>query len=300
MNTGGLNRPQKKRYMRRGIAGGLLFVSLLMLLADKQQNELLSSGRLSVDDTSSKIMGFLAAPLRGIEMIFISIGDRSSAYQQNKRLKTEVDRLHDVEHKVLELELRLKIYEDLLEMNNGANQEIDRIVARTVSETNGPFVHSALINIGSDNNVKTGQAVATSEGLIGHVVRTGKSSARVLLLNDLNSHISVMSQRSQSRAIMIGANNTKPKLDYISRQGDWEPGDRVVTSGDEGILPSGIKIGIAEAIDPEHLVVKLNSSAKPIDWVWVYLFDPIIPPPHTEPEPSVEISGAVSDTDGLQ
>ena len=113
MSTDGFNRPQKKRYMRRGIAVGLLFVALLMLLADKQQEEMLASGRLNADDMSAKIMGMFTAPIRGVEMIFTNIGDRSTAFKQNKALKTEVTRLREMEHKILDLELRLKIYEDL-------------------------------------------------------------------------------------------------------------------------------------------------------------------------------------------
>ena len=305
MSNGGFNRPQKKRYFRRGIAVGLLAISLLMLLADKQQTKLLESGRLSFDDPSAKIMGVMASPLRGIELIFSSIGDRSTAYSKNQELTAEVERLREIEHRVLDMELKLKIYENLMEIDNGADDQIAKTVARTVNEKHGPFAHSALINAGRDKQVQLGHAVATSDGLIGHIVRVGRSSARVLLLNDLNSQISVMSQRSQSRAIMIGTNSDKPRLDYISRQGDWLSGDRVVTSGDDGILPSGIKIGTVETLETQQLVVNLFTDGKPIDWVWVYLFEPVAAPDETGEEEVIEnetpdIAATPAEVDGLQ
>lgn len=284
MNAGGVNQPQKRRYLRRGIAAGLLFVALLMLLADRQQKEMLATGRLSTDDVSAKIMGVFAAPVRGIELMIASIGDRATAFKQNSSLKSEVEKLRYAEHRVLELEARIKIYEDLLGMVQSPDANLTRLAVRSVSEVNGPFAHSALINVGRDKNVKAGHAVVTVDGLYGHVVRSGKSSARVLSLNDLNSQISVMSQRSRSRAIMIGTNGGSPRLDYISPEADWRPGDRVVTSGDGGVLPNGLPIGIVEMSDTGQLGVQLFTRGKPIDWVWVYLFDPITSPPVT-PEP---------------
>lgn len=293
MSESGYNRPQKQRNLRRGLAIGLLFVCLLMLLSDRQQKQALSSGRLTPDDVSAKIMGVIASPIRGIEMLFNSAGDRANAYNENKVLKAENQRLREFEHKVLDLETRLKIFEDLLGMDEGEN-DIERIAARSVSETNGPFVHSALINAGQDKNIATGHAVATVDGLFGHVVRVGKNSARVLMLTDLNSHISVMSQRSRSRAIMVGTNAKRPGLDYISPEGDWQVGDRVVTSGDGGVFPSGLSIGLVENISNQKLGVRLFTQDKPIDWVWVYLFTPTEAPAETEQvevnEPEEELS----------
>ena len=96
-------------------------------------------------------------------------------------------------------------------MGSSSDIPAQKIVARSVSETNGPFAHSALINAGAAKGAAKGHAVMTVDGLYGHVVRVGQNSARVLLLNDLNSRISVMSHRSQSRAILVGNNKDLPK-----------------------------------------------------------------------------------------
>lgn len=298
MSIGGYNQPQKRRLFRRGVAAGLLLISVLMLLADRQQKEMLASGRLAADDVSAKVMGVLATPIRGIEMVFQSAGDRAAAYQQNKVLKVEVERLRGYENKVLDLELRLKTFENMFNMDEGSSPELERVIARAVSETKGPFAHSALINSGRDEQVKIGSAAMTVDGLYGHVVRVGKSSARVLLLNDLNSHISVRSQRSESRAIMIGSNADMPRLDYVSPESDWRVGDRVVTSGDGGVLPAGLHIGVIEGIENQQFRVRLATHGHPVDWVWVLLFNPIVAP--TEPvEVEMDIA-AGSMTEGLQ
>ena len=272
MSNRGYNRPQKRRMFRRGFAIALVFVCILILLTDRQQKSMLASGRLTADDLSSKIMGVIATPLRGIESIFLGAEERKNVYENNISLRAEVERLQGYENKVLDMEMRVRRFEEMLSLNSVAEIADTRIIARAVSETKGPFVHSALINAGQNKAVEVGNAVMTTDGLYGHIVRRGSVSARVLLLNDLSSRISVMSQRSQSRAIMIGNNTNRPKLAYVSLDADWQIGDRVVTSGDGGVLPRGLQIGRVVGDNPQDLQVQLFYLSKPVDWVWVHPF----------------------------
>lgn len=278
MSKSGYNRPQRRRNLQRGLAVTLILVCIFMLLADRQQKSMLASGRLTADDISSKIMGFIATPVRGIEAMFTGADNRSNAYEDNIMLRAEVERLRGFENKVLDMEMRVRRFEQMLSMETSSDIPATKIIARTVSESKGPFVHSALLNVGRNKNVEVGNAVMTTDGLYGHIVRTGAVSARVLLLNDLSSRISVMSQRSQSRAILVGNNTNKPKLGYVSLDADWQIGDRVVTSGDGGVLPRGLQIGKIVDSKSEDLEIELFYLDKPIDWVWVYPFTPTAPP----------------------
>jgi len=278
MSKSGYNRPQRRRNLRRGIAASLILICVFMLLADRQQKSMLASGRLTADDISARIMGVIATPVRGIEAMFTGADNRANAYEDNIELRAEVERLRGYENKILDMEMRVRRFEEMLSMDSSSDIPETKIIARAVSESNGPFVHSALLNVGRNKNVEAGNAVMTTDGLYGHIVRTGAVSARVLLLNDLSSRISVMSQRSQSRAILVGNNTNKPKLGYVSLDADWQVGDRVVTSGDGGVLPRGLQIGTIGENKSKDLEVELFFLNKPIDWVWVYPFIPTAPP----------------------
>ncbi len=283
MSDKGFSRPQARRNTRRNVAIFLVLITSVMFLADRQQTSFLASGRYSADNVAMQFLGFLASPIRGVGSIGRQYFERSRAHQDNKRLKDEVARLRKYENQVLDLEMRVNRFEEILGMDNSADIPIERIVARAVSETNGPFVHTALINAGINKGVRSGHAVMSVDGLYGHVVRAGRTSSRILLLNDLSSRISVMSQRSQSRAILVGNNSTRPKLDYISADADWRIGDRVVTSGDGGVLPRGLPIGHVDIVDEKNPNVKLFTQGKPVDWVWVLPYKPT-PPPQGEGE----------------
>jgi rod shape-determining protein MreC len=288
MSNSGYNRPQRRRNFRRGLAISLILVSITMLLADRQQDTMLASGRLTTDDISSKIMGFIATPIRGVETLFADAGDKRNAYKDNVILKAEVERLKSFENKVLDLQMRVSRFEEML----GLDSEIDlaeaKTIARAISESKGPFVHSALINVGLNKDVKSGNAVMTTDGLYGHVVSVGSVSSRVLLLNDLSSRVSVMSQRSLARAILVGNNTSSPKLSYVSEGADWQAGDRVVTSGDGGVLPRGLQVGTIVLEQGNSFSVDLFYLNKPVDWVWVYSFTPIAVPEDLPPTDQVD------------
>jgi len=275
MSNSGYNRPQRRRNYRRGIAISLILICIIMLLADRQQKSMLATGRLTTDDVSSKIMGFIATPIRGAEALFDNADSRRNAYAENVVLKAEVERLQSFENKVLDMEMRVKRFEEMLTMDNSSDLPETKIIGRAVSESKGPFVHSALINVGRNKYVQVGNAVMTSDGLYGHIVSTGMASSRVLLLNDLSSRISVMSQRSQGRAILVGNNTNSPKLAYVSQGTDWQAGDRVITSGDGGVLPRGLQIGTIVVEQDNSFRVDLFYLRKPVDWVWIYPFTPI-------------------------
>ena len=270
--------------MRRGIAIGLLVAALLMVVADRQQKSMLPSGRLAADSISARVMSVLSAPVRGIETFFVNTKIRVDFFKENKALRAEIEKLRENSARADELNLRLRILQQMLDIEDIGDVKERRIYARSISEINGPFAHSALINAGTNKQVYPGYAVMTSTGLYGHVVHAGKSSARALLLNDLSSRISVMSMRSLARAIMIGNGDKRPGLQHIPPDADWQFGDRVVTSGDGGVLPMGLPIGEAIELESGKIGVKLLAENRPVDWIWVLPFEPIEVPAAEEAE----------------
>src|SRR3546814_497584 len=73
-------------------------------------------------------------------------------------------------------------------------------------------------------------------------------SARILLINDLNSRIPVLVEPSRERAVLAGDNSSRPRLVYLDVSAEIGTGDRVVTSGQGGVLPPGIPVGIVSTI----------------------------------------------------
>jgi len=128
----------------------------------------------------------------------------------------------------------------------------------------------------------------TEQGLYGHVIAAGRRSSRVLQLQDINSRIAVLTPRTEARAIMIGTNRAMPVLSYIDDKMDWQDGDIVMTSGDEGVLPQGLPIGVVRKNQDKQFLVELYSDKAIKDWVYVFSFTPILPPEMNPSEGPVE------------
>ena len=109
-------------------------------------------------------------------------------------------------------------------------------------------------------------------------METGQRSSRVLLLTDLNSRVPVLADRSNARAVMVGNNTNFPRLDYVGRDADLQEGDRIVTSGDDGVLPRGLPIGVAALDRDGRWRIRLFSDQAAVDFVWVFPHDRIAPP----------------------
>ena len=88
-------------------------------------------------------------------------------------------------------------------------------------------------------------------GLVGRISGVGSSTSRVILLTDNASQIPVIIQPSGQQAILMGDNSFAPPLEFIENVELVRPGDRILTSGEGGILPAGLLVG-ALALDPNN------------------------------------------------
>lgn len=281
----------RRRQSSRIVFLSLLIVSVLIFLLDQSNSRFMNGLKARAESIVVPTLSYITMPVRGFETAVGDVGARNKAHEENIRLKAELARLSEVEAKANAMEVRLARFETMLNIDDTQTVPEIKVAARAVSEVNGPFAKSTLINAGAKKGLAEGYAVMTSDGLLGHIVRVGNNSARVLNLEDLNSRIPVMSMRSGARAILAGDNSDTPKLSYVADEEAWHVGDRVVTSGDDGILPQGLPVGVVEDIG-KAVIVTLHVKANPVDWVWVYPYEKTLPP---EDSPVEDESADASD-----
>jgi len=115
-------------------------------------------------------------------------------------------------------------------------------------------------------------AVLDGKNFIGRIVDVNFFSSRVLLVSDLNSKIPVIIEPTGYHAILSGTGKTKPILEFLPENHIVKSGNKVFTSGKEGIFSSGIPIGEVE-IDNEKILVSLFSDVSQITFVNIVLRD---------------------------
>ena len=152
-------------------------------------------------------------------------------------------------------------------------------MARIVADAGGPFVQTRLIDAGSRRGVREGMAVVDERGMVGRVVQVGEESARVLLLTDFNSRIPVVVAGSRDQALLVGDNTPYPKLRFLPLSPGFRLGDRVLTSGADGLLPPGLPVGEITAAGEHGITVTLHVDWRRLDEVAVLDYRPVPLPP---------------------
>lgn len=265
-----------RQFIVRRIAIIALIFAVILFLLGLNGRQPLSGARQPAETLNAKVINVLNMPVRGVENIIADLSHHRDLVAKNDALVAENSRLRIIEQDYKSVKAELDYLKDVFGADIEAGQFKTRITVRAVSEQNGPFVYSALINSGKSQGVQKGQAVLTKDGLYGRVIRAGRGSARVLSVRDLSSRIPVINLRSRERAILAGDNSASPQLSFVG-DGNWIEGDEVVTSGDDGVLPRGLPIGTVYGNEETGRRVRLYAR-NAIDWMWVQPFDVIAPP----------------------
>jgi rod shape-determining protein MreC len=220
----------------------LLFGASLALLAlGRAESPWASQLRAGVTDAVAPVAAILSIPVRAVSDWYGAMQDGEALRRENADLRAEL--------------LRLRLRNTELEQAGIENEQLRRlanakvpipgphIVARVLADPGGPYVRSFLVSAGARDGVKKGLAVMVPEGLVGRVVDVGRTTARVMLLTDLNARTPVMVLESGERAVLAGANADRPRLMFLSRTVELKVGQRLVTSGIDGVFPAGIPVG---------------------------------------------------------
>ena len=234
-------------------AGILVILALIMLLLGRAQVPWMQQAGDLVTEFATPVLEMLSRPVNQVRRLGERTMDYSAVYAENERLRAELERLKVAEHTAEQLQIRVNRLEALL--NVQLEPSIEYVTGRVISDSGGPFVDTVITNIGRRAGATNGQAVVDGDGLVGRVISTGPDASRVLLLSDLNSRIPVAIQPSNFKAILAGDNSDRPVLQYLSNDAKIAVGDRVVTSGDGGLMPAGIPVGmVVEALGGEKRV----------------------------------------------
>ena len=116
-------------------------------------------------------------------------------------------------------------------------------VAEILYAGRDPFSRKVIIDKGSQNGISAGQPVIDDIGVIGQVTRVYPLLSEVTLITDKDQAIPVQVLRNGLRAVSP-APATTAQLDCGSwrSNADIQNGDKLVTSGIDGIYPPGLPV----------------------------------------------------------
>jgi rod shape-determining protein MreC len=280
------------------LAGALIIGAVVLLGVRSAQAPNSEQAVQQAGDDAAAAAGRVATgPARASEGFFDRIGGMWTATDRIEELERENRELQAWRELAERLAERNARYEALLRMpedsfGEGADIE-NSIAAQLVLDSGGPFVRTLVANAGGDHGVRVGYIAVNENGLVGRVVSVGRRSSRVLMLDDYSSRIPVLGEASRVRAVLAGQaarapelitpyQVQAPRLDFIVGAQSLREGERVITSGDGGIFPRGIPVGVARRQGDGSWRVALSAAQRPIDFVRLIPYAGVVSPENDE------------------
>lgn len=165
-----------------------------------------------------------------------------------RKLKLELLRLQGLEGEVERLATAL----DYSTGNATRGGESDLQVADVVYADHRSSLRILILWVGDPARVWRNQPVVNADGLIGRVIFVSGSYAKVQLLTDRSAAVAAMLERTRRQGVIRGVDERHLRLELVPLQADVRPGDRVLTSGLDGVYPRGVAVGTVTRVEPSE------------------------------------------------
>jgi rod shape-determining protein MreC len=159
--------------------------------------------------------------------------------------------------------------------------------ARVIAGNPAPGSLNVVIDRGSRDGIVADMPVIAVDGVVGRVVgRPSANAAMVQLLVAGNAGAAAMLEGSGAGGFAAGAGTGRPmRLEYVSNLARVAPGERVLTSGLDGVYPQGFLIGTVEDARPGETLYQEIAVRPAVDFSHLEIVLVLL----TRPQPAGDI-----------
>ncbi len=275
----------------------LLLGNFVLMAFDARE---INSGQRIIRVWAQVAADFVQSPVTTISSsltgYFQSIANLRTAQTENDELKQRVQELQVQITQKEELTAENDRLKSLLDLKDKSQYKV--LTARVIGRDPSVWFDASIINRGSLDGVKLNMPVVTDGGIIGRVTAVSPLTAQVdLITRDKSGVGGVIGEVGTSKALgTIRGTSKKEILEmrYVSGSVEVKVGDGVFTSGQDGIFPSGLKIGeIVEvrsgsATTPHQIFIQPSAKINSTQEVGILLYDPPQLPAYEQTLPNSE------------
>ena len=236
----------------------------------------------------SEVQRTLSGGVGGVRHVWGSYVGLRHVKAENEELKRQLAAAEIALQEQRALADRARGLQKLLELRD--HLELGTTGAEIIGSSASPDFRTLTIDKGTRDGVRPDMAVIAPAGIVGRVVVPSARSAKVQLLIDRNAAAAVIVERSRAQGVVVGGDNDRLQMQYVSEASDVAVGDLVVTSGIDTIYPKGLVVGKVETVEKngpafKRIVVKPAVDFSQIEEVLIVL----------TPTPAKDATGGVSD-----
>ena len=251
----------------RLILSALIVLLLGLFLLWRIDSPRVERVRIELIDRVVPNFSWATSPLIGTINILRSARSYTRIYQQNKDLRRELQQMKAWKEAALQREQENA---RLLDLNNvRLDPKFTKITGVVLADSGSPFRQTVLLNIGKRDGIVDGWAAIDGIGLVGRIAGVGERTSRVILLGDTSSRVAVTIESNGQTGLVVGDNTSQPPIEFLENPETVRPGDRVMTSGDGGVFPSGILVGQVTQTQSGRLRVRLAADMQRLEFLRV-------------------------------
>ena len=251
----------------RLMLGALVVMLLGLFLLWRIDSPRVERLRMEITDRVIPNFATITAPVTSAVNILRSARSYTRIYQQNQELRRELQQMKAWKEAALQREQENA---RLLDLNNvRLDPKFTKITGVVLADSGSPFRQTVLLNVGRRDGIVDGWAAIDGIGLVGRIAGVGERTSRVILLTDTSSRIAVSIESNGQRAMIVGDNTSRPPFEFLEDPETVRPGDRVVTSGDGGVFPSGLLVGQVTQTQSGRLRVRLAADMQRLEFLRV-------------------------------
>ncbi|HDP94374.1 MAG TPA: rod shape-determining protein MreC [Candidatus Aminicenantes bacterium] len=235
--------------------------AVVFLVAVLFLNLMLMSSRIVMKNDRSLLMSVVGFVVTPVEVAFMEV---SSFVSRNLRHYVFVTntyqrflQLKKAHSKVKYENYRLRQRLDVLGFRDQARRETPRFLAAqlVLLDPNFPF-NTILVDRGTMQGVRSGMIVLNENGdLVGRVIApVHLLASHVRLITSAQGGVGASIERDRMEGLVTGDNSRLCNFQYLMQSLTVHVGDEVVTSGTDGIYPSGLPLGEVVEVRKSQLV----------------------------------------------
>ncbi|MCC5895067.1 MAG: rod shape-determining protein MreC [Alkalibacterium sp.] len=230
----------------------IMFVSLLSLSI--RSGDSIPFLQQASNDITAVLGRVFSRPANALTTVFESVSDLQNTYEENQRLKTEIDKIYERQSEISVLrDENLRLGEEL-ELQNSLT-DFRTISGTVISRNPDSWVDQIIVDRGSQDGVEVGMPVMSGNGLIGRISEVNPTSSKVVLLTNIEQTANqVSSEIIMEEEIVYGLisgydnNNNRLVMSQITSTIEINEGELITTSGLGGVIPRGLVIGEVEEV----------------------------------------------------
>ncbi|MDT2596460.1 rod shape-determining protein MreC [Enterococcus dongliensis] len=223
----------------------------------------------AVNDTISVVDKVITAPGRWLTGGVQSIANLLNTYEENQKLKNEVDQYDEVKQQTKNQAQEIERLKDELELNQTLTS-YQKVTANVITRSPDTWQDMLIVDKGSSDGVEGNMAVMSKKGLIGRVMEVNAHSSKIQLLtsdNKSSNHfpVKISSAKGDSFGVLNKYDVKAQQLiaSEITGEQDIKAGDVVQTSGLGGNSPADLAIGTVIKVKPDSYGLNREVYIKP-------------------------------------